>query len=63
MINELGSATDDEGNVAAFLAYLVTVVGVAPQTAESYLSHVVKRAVATRLIKNALPTIGEPCAG
>ena len=32
LIPELGSATDDEGNVAAFLAYLVLVVGVAPQT-------------------------------
>ena len=39
--------------MAAFLAYLVSVVGVAPQTADSYLSHVIKRAVATRCIKNA----------
>ena len=39
--------------MAAFLAYLVSVVGVAPQTADSYLSHVIKCAVATRCIKNA----------
>jgi len=50
---ELGSGGDDEGNVAAFLAYLVSVVGVAPQTADSYLSHVVKRAVATRALSSA----------
>ena len=49
-MRELGAGGDDEGNVAAFLAYLVTVVGVAPQTADSYLTHVLKRAVATRAL-------------
>ena len=31
--------------MAAFLAYLVSVVGVAPQTADSYLSPDIKRAL------------------
>ena len=52
LVSELGSGDDDEGNVAAFLAYLVTVVGVAPQTADSYLSHVLKRAVASRTLES-----------
>ena len=39
LVRDLGTGGDDEGNVAAFLAYLVTVVCVAPQTADSYLSH------------------------
>ena len=49
---ELRSGGYDEGNVAVFLAYLVTAAGVAPQTADSYLSHVVKRAVAMRYVKS-----------
>jgi len=48
LVPDLGTGGDDEGNVAAFLAYLVTVVRVAPQTADSYLSHVLKSAVASR---------------
>ena len=50
LVRELGAGGDDEGNVAAFLAFLVTVVGVDPQTADSYLSHVLKRAAATRTL-------------
>ena len=54
VIPELDSGGDNEDNVAAFLAYLFTMVGVAPQTADSYnLSHVVKQAVATWLIESS----------
>ena len=40
-------------SVAAFLTDPVSVVGVATQTADSYLSHLIKRAVTTRCLKNA----------
>jgi len=43
-----GQGGDDEGNAAAFLVYLVEVVGAAPNTANCYLSHAIRRAVGTR---------------
>jgi hypothetical protein len=52
VIPEFGHGSDDEGNAAAFLVYLVEVVGIAPNTANSYLSHAVKRAVGARDIDN-----------
>ena len=48
MIPEFGQGGDDEGNAAAFLVYLVEVVGTAPNTANCYLSHAIRRAVGIR---------------
>jgi hypothetical protein len=50
VISEFGQGGDDEGNAAAFLVYLVEVVGVAPNTANSYLSHAIRRSVGARAI-------------
>ena len=52
MIPDFGHGGDDEGNAAAFLVYLVDVVGTAPNTANCYLSHAIKRAVGNRTIDN-----------
>ena len=50
MISEFGQGGDDEGNAAAFLVYLVEVMGAAPNTANCYLSHAIRRAVGTRVV-------------
>ena len=50
---ELGTGEYPDLNAAAFLAYAVTELGVAADTANSYLSHVIKQAVERRSVPNS----------
>ena len=48
----LGDGDNPDMDAAAFLAYAVTDLGVAPNTANSYLSHVIRKSIENRTIPN-----------